>query len=244
MAKLFKVIVELYELLITSRKDDRSGRVVSTGSLKVDDLIAIAVTRRSDINAVTMKAAYEILKEVALEEVCNGKQVEFGLSHYGLKVNGVFTGDHPAWKDGEHSLLLNAVATAEARETVKTVAVEVIGMAASGTYINTLTDVVSGETDAVITAGGAVNLTGVKIRIAGDAPGVGLHLTEINSGAVVDIPSTSIAVNEPSKITFIVPANLHAGDYKLSLVTQFTSNTLLKEPRTYVFAYVLACNIP
>jgi hypothetical protein len=154
---------------------------------------------------------------VALEEVCNGKQVEFGLSHYGLKVNGVFTGDHPAWKDGEHSLLLSAVATAEARETVKTVAVEVIGMAASSTYINTLTDVVSGETDAVITAGGAVNLTGVKIRIA---------------------------VNEPSKITFIVPANLPAGDYKLSLVTQFTGNTLLKEPRTYVFEYVLACVIP
>ncbi|MDR1332212.1 MAG: hypothetical protein LBK07_08935, partial [Tannerella sp.] len=90
MAKLFKVIVELYELLITSRKDDRSGRVVTTGSLKIDDLIAIAVARRSDINAVTMKAAYEILKEVALEEVCNAKQVEFGLSHYGLKVNGVF----------------------------------------------------------------------------------------------------------------------------------------------------------
>ncbi|MDR1170823.1 MAG: DUF4469 domain-containing protein, partial [Bacteroidales bacterium] len=240
----FKVIVELYELLITSRKDDRSGRVVSTGSLKIDDLIAIAVARRSDINAVTMKAAYEILKEVALEEVCNAKQVEFGLSHYGLKVNGVFTGDHPAWKDGEQNLVLSAIATAEAREAVKTIAVEVIGMAASGTYINTLTDVVSGETDAVITAGGAVNLAGVKIRIAGDAPGVGLHLTEINSGAVVDIPSTSIAVNEPSRITFIVPASLPAGDYKVSLVTQFTSNTLLKEPRTYVFEYVLACNIP
>ncbi|MDR1335480.1 MAG: DUF4469 domain-containing protein [Tannerella sp.] len=244
MAKLFKVIVELYGLLITSRKDDRSGRVVSTGSLKIDDLIAIAVARRSDINAATMKAVYGILKEIALEEICKARQVEFGLSHYGLKVSGVFTGDHPVWKDGEHRLLLSAVATAEARETVKTVAVEVIGMAASGTYITTLTDVISGETDAVITAGGAVNLAGVKIRIAGNAPGVGLHLTEINSGAVVDIPSTSIAVNEPSRVTFIVPANLPAGNYRLSLVTQFTSNTLLKEPRTYVFECILACNIP
>jgi hypothetical protein len=51
--KVFKVIVELYDLLITARKDDRFGRVVSTGSLKIDDLIAIAVTRRSDINAAT-----------------------------------------------------------------------------------------------------------------------------------------------------------------------------------------------
>jgi hypothetical protein len=191
-----------------------------------------------------MKAAYEILKEVALEEVCNAKQVEFGLSHYGLKVNGVFIGDHPAWKDGEHNLILSAIATAEARETVKSIAVEVIGMAASGTYINKLVDVVSGETDAVITAGGGVNLTGVKIKIAGDAPNVGLHLNEINTGAMFDIPPTSIPVNEPSRVTFIVPANLPTGDYRLSLVTQFTSNALLKEPRTFVFEYILACNAP
>jgi hypothetical protein len=51
-----------------------------------------------------MKASYEILKEIALEEVRNAKQVEFGLSHYGLGANGVFIGDHAAWKDGAQPL--------------------------------------------------------------------------------------------------------------------------------------------
>jgi hypothetical protein len=46
MAKLFKVFVELYELLLTTQKDDRSGRVVSTGSLKIDDLIQIALSQQ------------------------------------------------------------------------------------------------------------------------------------------------------------------------------------------------------
>ena len=58
MAKL-KVFVKLYELLLTAQKDDRSGHVVSTGSLKIDDLIQIAVSRRSDIHAITMKVPYE-----------------------------------------------------------------------------------------------------------------------------------------------------------------------------------------
>jgi hypothetical protein len=241
MAKLFKVFVELYELLITARKDDRSGRVTSTGTLKIDDLIAIAVTRRSDINAVTMKASYEILKEVALEEVCGAKQVEFGLSHYGLGVEGIFVGDHAVWDSSKNSLILKSVATAEARNAVKSIVAEVCGMASSGTYINTLTDVVSGKIDSVITPGGAVNLTGVKIRIAGDAPGVGLYLTDTD-GVVFTVPATSIAVNEPSKITFVVPPDLPAGDYKLSIVTQYSSsNGLLKEPRTCVFDYILAC---
>ena len=129
MAKLFKVLVELYELLLTARKDDRSGRVVSTGSLKIDDLIKVAVSRRSDINAATMKASYEILKEVVLEEVCGGKSVEFGLSHYKLNVDGIFLGDHASWDSSKNSLVLNAIATAETREALKSISVEVLGMA-------------------------------------------------------------------------------------------------------------------
>ena len=243
MAKLFKIFVELYELLLTARKDDRSGRVVSTGSLKIDDLIAIAVTRRSDINAVTMKASYEILKEVALEGVCGAKVVEFGLTHNRLGVNGVFIGDHPVWDSSEHSLQLLATATAEVRDAIKNIVAEVRGMAQSGMFINSLTDVVSGEVNTRITPGGGVNLSGVKIKIAGDAPDVGLYLTEINSGIVTKFPMTSIPVNDPSKITFIVPPDFKAGDYRLSITTQYIPNTvLLKEPRTYVFDYVLACN--
>ncbi|WP_423129874.1 DUF4469 domain-containing protein [Gaoshiqia sp. Z1-71] len=45
--------------------------------------------------------------------------------------------------------------------------------------------------------------------------------------------------DDPSKITFVVPASLPAGDYKLSICTQFAVNTWLKEPRTYLFYYVL-----
>ncbi|MDR1120117.1 MAG: DUF4469 domain-containing protein [Dysgonamonadaceae bacterium] len=241
MAKLFKVLVELYELLLTTRKDDRSGRVVSTGSLRIDDLIAIAVSRRSDINAATMKASYEILKEVVLEEVCGAKQVEFGLSHYGLGVNGVFIGDHPVWDGKTHSLILHASATAEARMALKNIEVDVLGMAQSGIFINSLTDVVSGEINTRLTPGGSVNLAGARIKIAGDAPNIGLHLTEINTGTITDIPATSVPVNDPSRIIFIVPTDLPAGDYKLSIITQFSHSTLLKEPRTCVFDYILSC---
>jgi hypothetical protein len=95
------------------------------------------------------------------------------------------------------------------RNAVKSIEVEVLGMASSGIYINTLTDVASDE---------------------------------INTETVTDISINSIIDNEPSKITFIVPADLPAGDYKLSITTQFSANVLLKEPRTYIFGYVLECN--
>jgi hypothetical protein len=243
MAKIFKVFVKLYELLFSARKDDRSGRVVSTGSLKVDDLITIAITRRSDINAVTMKASYEILREVALEEVSNAKHVEFGLTYNSLGVEGVFIGDHPTWNRETNRLVFTSTAAADVRQALKNIDVEILGMASSGIFINSLTDVASGDVNTSITPGGGIKLIGSKMKIVGEAENVGIHLTEINTGEITGIPVTSILDNEPSKITFIVPADLPAGDYKLSITTQFSHPTvLLKEARTYVFDYVLECN--
>jgi hypothetical protein len=168
------------------------------------------------------------------------QNVEFGLSHYSLGVKGVFIGDHAAWNDAEDSLYLQATPTLEVRNALKDIEVEMRGMASSGLYINTLTDVASGKVNECLTPGGGVNLSGVKIKIVGDSPEVGLYLTDINSQKLIKIPSASIPVNDPSKITFIVPSYLPAGDYKLSITTCFTTGiSMLKEPRTYVFDYVL-----
>ncbi|MDR1340859.1 MAG: DUF4469 domain-containing protein [Prevotellaceae bacterium] len=244
MSKIFRVFVELYDLLLTARKDDRSGRVVSTGPVTIADLIAIAVKRRTDLSPVTLEAAYLLLREIAVEELCNAKHVEFGLTHNSLLVDGIFIGDHPTWNKDKNSLRLGAVASVDVRKSIETIEVEVLGMASSGIFINTLTDVVSGETNSVITPGGGVKLTGSKMKVTGDSEDVGIHLTEINSQTVFGIPATSILDNDPSKITFIVPADLPAGDYKLSITTQFSNfATDLKEPRTYIFDYVLACNV-
>jgi hypothetical protein len=71
MAEIFKTFVNPYELLLTARKDDRSSRVVSTCSLKIDDPIAIAINRRSDISPFTMRAVYE-----NTEGSCSGRSLQ------------------------------------------------------------------------------------------------------------------------------------------------------------------------
>jgi hypothetical protein len=234
------VVVELYDLTITDKKDDRFGRVVTSKSLNEDDLIRLAVSRRTDLNASTIRASLDILKEVAVEEIANGASVYFGLGYFSLLVNGVFVGDHAKWDSAQHSLHVKATASVELRNTVKGIHVNVLGMAQSGLVINTVMDVASGEENTRLTPGGGVNLAGARIRIVGDSADNGIRLTEQTSGAVTAIPATAILVNEPSKVSFIVPADLPAGDYKLSLTTQYShGSTLLKDPRTYVFDYVL-----
>ena len=87
------VIVELYDLPITQRKDDRYGRVVTTRSLTEDDLIAIAVSQRTDLSPTSHKSSMNILQEIAIEQIANGASVSFGLGYFNLGVNGVFVGN-------------------------------------------------------------------------------------------------------------------------------------------------------
>lgn len=113
-------------------------------------------------------------------------------------------------------------------------------MAVSGTVINSVTDVFSAEENSRLTPGGGVNVSGTRIRIEGDKPSVGLKLVNVETEAETPVPATAILVNEPSRLTFIVPADLPQGDYRLVLTTQYSSSgTRLKEPRTYEFEYVL-----
>ncbi|MDR1121816.1 MAG: DUF4469 domain-containing protein [Dysgonamonadaceae bacterium] len=235
------VFVELYDLTLSERTDDRFGRVVTTKSLHEGDLINIAVKRRTDLSPTTLRASLDILKEIAIEEIANGASVQFGLGFFGLDVRGVFIGDHAQWNPEVNSLHVKTAAGVELRTAIKDAHVKVLGLANSGTVVNTLIDKSSGEENTRLTPGGGVNLTGSKIRIAGESADNGIRLIDQNSGVEYLIPIESVLVNDPKKVTFIVPANLPFGDYKLSLTTQFTSGSaLLKEPRPYLFDYVLA----
>ena len=235
------VIVELHDLAITERKDDRMGRVVKIKSLKPDDLVKIAVNRRTDLNASTLRSSFELLCDVAQEQIANGASIDFGLVHLNLGVEGIFIGDNAKWDGAAHKLKITASPTARLRSFIKGVAINVRGMATVGVVVNTVTDVTTGEVNASITPGGAVNITGSKMKIAGDNPACGIALTNEADGTVTLIAATAIAINEPAKITFVAPAALPAGDYKLSITTQFSNSTqLLKEPRSYVFEYILS----
>lgn len=228
--------VELYDLSITDRKDDRFGRVVTTKSLNEADIVNLAVAKRTDLNPITLKASLDLLKEVVKEELQNGANISFGFAHFSLGVNGVFIGDNAQWEKEKHSLYAKATPNAELRNAIKNTSVNVRGMATNGTIINSVTDVASGEKNGKITAGGGLNIFGSRIKIEGDKPEVGLKLIHQGTKTETLIPKTSILVNTPSQLSVIVPTGLEAGEYKLVIGTQFSrANHLLKEPRIYEF---------
>lgn len=229
--------VELHPYGLTDRKDDRYGRAVTTKLLNEDDLIAIAIERRTDISAATMRAVMQLLTDIGIEQVAEGASVRFGLGHFNLGVTGVFVGNHAKWDSNLHRFFVKVAPVAKLRSAVVTCKGDVRGMASSGLCINSVTDVSTGAINSVLTAGGGVNVEGVKIKIEGDQASVGLYLTHLATNQVTSIARTAILVNKPSQLSFILPSKLASGSYKLGISTQYTSHKkLLNEPRLYEFA--------
>ena len=88
-----KVYVELYDAPLTQRKDDRTGRVLSTGSAAIDDLIGDAVSRGTDISPEILLASYNLLETCALDRIRRSQRVAFGLGIFYTEPAGVFIGD-------------------------------------------------------------------------------------------------------------------------------------------------------
>jgi hypothetical protein len=234
-----RVYVDLYDVPVTTRKDDRMGRVKNTGSAGIDDLIADTVERGTDISPVTLRASYDLLKTAALHRTLRAQRVEFGLGITYIEPTGGFIGDAAKWDPAKNRLMGKLLPSKELREALKTVEVVVIGMAKVPNMISSVEDVVTGEVNVCLTRGGMAHIHGNRIKIFGTDPTVGLKLTQ-SGGTVWDIPATAIGINDPSRVSFVVPVDLTPDEYTLSLVTQYTGGVKeLKKPRTVTLEYPL-----
>lgn len=234
------MVAQLYDLAITERKDDYAARIVTRESRSVEDLARLVVAARTDLNLNTLITSYNLLKEVAIQELINGSNVQFGLGIDGLVISGTFIGTTAQFDPAVHKISVSHTLTSDVREALKRVQITVLGPVKNDPVIGKAVNVATEEVNQTITPGGGLNLEGSRIRIEGEDETVGIRFRPFGGGEAVEVPRTSLLVNNPSAISLIVPAVLTPGNYNLELTTQYSpSNGLLKQPRSTVFEHVL-----
>ena len=119
----------------------------------------------------------------------------------------------------------------ELREAIEATTVNIVGEKGSAMYVAGGIDTATSLSGFTATAGRNFTLTGQRIKLAGDDPSVGITLTDAE-GEVTRITDDMIALNQPSKLIFLIPAGLADGEYKLTVTTQYSSGQLLKTPRS------------
>ncbi len=116
------------------------------------------------------------------------------------------------------------------REAIARTGVKILGAKGDSAYFIGGEDAATRATDGSATAGRNYRLQGKNIKVTGTDPAVGIVLID-EKGAETKLPMDMIAVNNPSEVLVLLPADLKDGIYKLRLTTQYTSgNRQLKTP--------------
>lgn len=226
----------LYDNLLTPDPNDFTARVSSERSLSVADICHSAATRGgADVSDAAMSHAVELfLKEMAYR-LCDGFAVNTGYFTAVPVVRGVFLNPNETFDPQRHTLQFQFTQGELMRREIEDVEVKIMGVAETGLYIGQVEDMKSRTVNEVLTPGFNLRVTGTKLRVVGDKPGVGIFFRETATNTATKVDEADIVINNPSELMIIIPA-LPAGTYQLEVTTQYsTGNKLLKEVRSAVF---------
>lgn len=217
--------------LTVDDKDDKILTLVSAGTADKQRLISEIMEINPGLERETVEAVINLEQRVLKKLLLTGYRVNTGLFSAVAQFTG--TVENNVFDPARNSIRIAMTQGKELREAIEATTVNIVGEKGSAMYVAGGTDTatsLSGFT-ATATAGRNFTLTGQPIKLAGDDPSVGITLTDAE-GEVTRITDDMIALNQPSKLIFLIPAGLADGEYKLTVTTQYSSGQLLKTPRS------------
>ncbi|MEJ8590656.1 DUF4469 domain-containing protein [Riemerella anatipestifer] len=201
------------------------------GSLGITEIIEALKKEGMEIQTETAVDIITRFNRKASELVLNGYGVNTGLVYMRPAIKGVFY--DKTWDKEKHSVYVNVNQGTDLRKAANDTKVEILGEQSSPMSVFSITDKVTGKADGTLTKGKNAEIKGTYIKIDGDNPKNGIVFKNLDNQNEVKLAKDNIVINEPSRVLILVPADLEAGNYELSITTQSsTGSVLLKEPRT------------
>ncbi|MRM96864.1 DNA-binding domain-containing protein [Riemerella anatipestifer] len=201
------------------------------GSLGITEIIEALKKEGMEIQTETAVDIITRFNRKASELVLNGYSVNTGLVYMRPAIKGVFY--DKTWDKEKHSVYVNVNQGTDLRKAANDTKVEILGEQSSPMSVFSITDKATGKTDGTLTKGKNAEIKGTYIKIDGDNPKNGIVFKNLDNQNEVKLSAEHIVLNEPSRLLILVPSDLEAGNYELSITTQSsTGSVLLKEPRT------------
>jgi hypothetical protein len=220
---------------LTPEVDNDYVAEVSTlgNTLHNQDIAKLIVAEGSEIKYDTLLSILNQADRIVLENVQQGRSIQTGYCHLMPRVTGTWIGSNARYDQKAHKITLDMTLSAEMREALKQVGVEILGVKEGISYIGLVTDGYTGKTDGTISVNEDLIIEGARLKIAPeDDDTLGVFFV---AGDIAQKVTHRMLQNDPKKLIVRVPY-LASGEYTLQVVTRFSSNsTLLKEPRTITY---------
>jgi hypothetical protein len=225
----------LHENLLTDRTDDYAAQTHPKLSCNREQFIDLMLQRGTLMTKTDALAVLNNMEETAAYVIRSGGTLNLPLFNTGFSISGVFEGATDVFDPHRHHLHVNISKGTLLRDVEKEVKLTKVNVTSPQPQILEVKDSVTGKVDEVLTAGGAVEIDGVHIKIAGENPLCGLYFVD---EAGTETKAVTLIHNKPSTVLALIPL-LPAGNYHVKIVTQYTGSYNWKEPKTAVYGKTL-----
>ena len=219
---------------LTEKQGDLRAQVVNVTSYTQNDIVDRIMKIGAGLTRSDISSVVEAEKQVITDIIAEGGAVNTELFHAFPSIAGVFDTPDEAFDYGKHKIKINLHPGIVLRSAVSRIKPKRVAAVLTGTVITSVTALKTGSVNGSLTPGRDLKLSGSKLKLAGNQAEVGLYFVPAGGGAELKVDPSDIVVNNPSEVIAVIPP-LAAGTYRVRLVTQYTSGTLLKTPRTYTF---------
>jgi hypothetical protein len=225
---------------LTENPNDLRAQVINVSSSTQEDIINRIMEIGAGLTRSDVVSVFEAEKQVIARIIADGGAVNTELFNAFPSISGVFETPDEPFDPTKHKVHIKLQGGVVLRAAVAEIRTKRVAAVVTGTVITAVTDLKTGALNSTITPGRDVKISGVKLRIAGPEPEVGLYFVpEAGDPVLVDI--SDVVVNNPSELIALVPS-LAAGTYRVRIITQYSSSRLLKVPHTFTFDKPLTVN--
>jgi hypothetical protein len=237
---LHRIRVKLYPNYLPKVEGAYIARTDNEATLSIEEVCAALKNRGGFTGNYNDLVEYvrQFFDEAAYQ-LCDGFAVNAGYFSVHPNVGGTFDKATEGHDTGKHPVTFRFRTRAPLRALAEHIVVEVEGLADSSGYIDEFIDITTGAVNELLTPGGMFSVSGHKIKVEGDKPGVGVYFVSAADPSRRVKVEGHLAENTSSKLIGVIPA-LSAGAYTLEIVSQYSSGSNpLKEPRIITFGSAL-----
>ncbi|MHB9296535.1 hypothetical protein PilKf_02308 [Pillotina sp. SPG140] len=227
---------------LTEEPGDLRAQVVNARSYTEQELIDKILQIGAGLTRSDVVSVLEAIKQVIADILADGGTVHCDLFNISFSIQGVFHSPDETFDPAKHKIKINFHIGSGLRKAVSDVKVKKVAAVLSGTIITSVTDIKTGSVNGTLTPGRDLKIAGVKIKIVGDNPDVGLYFVPA-SGTPVKADPSDFVINNPSELIVLIPA-LTPGVWHVRIVTQYSSSKIIKTPRTVTFDKELTVTAP
>jgi len=209
----------LRENLLTPAPDDYMAQVVDVRSYTLDEIIDLMMEKGTTLTRADVAATLQVYGEVCSLLVKDGAALNTPLFNTSLSIAGVFDGLTDAFDKKRHKVGLNLTAGTLLRDVLPNVKCEKTEGVSTEPYITSVTDIVSGKVNEVLTKGGVVQLTGSRLKFDPKDSSQGIFFVKATGETV---KARTIAENKPARLMALIPSTFPLGDYYVEVRTKYS----------------------